>query len=105
MCIDTETFRQWASTCLPVLLDAAIKGAVLLAAAGVAVTGMRRSSAAARQTVWVLAFAVLLAMPLVSQALPSWQVLPSWANLGLPPPPGGCPRLAVWARRGRPERA
>ena len=57
--------------CLPVLLDAAAKGVVLLVLGGLVVTAMRRSSAAARQVVWVATLAAILATPLVSALVPA----------------------------------
>jgi beta-lactamase regulating signal transducer with metallopeptidase domain/Leucine-rich repeat (LRR) protein len=62
----------------PVLIDAAVKGAVVLAAAWVATACMRRCSAAARHLVWCLAIAGLLLLPLLCWALPGWHVLPHW---------------------------
>ena len=76
--MELQALQRWATGWLPVLLDAAMKGTVLLAVAGLAVTAMRKASAAARQMVWVLALAGMLALPLLSRALPSWQVLPNW---------------------------
>jgi hypothetical protein len=67
-----------------VLLDAAIKGAALLSAAGVLVLAMHKASAAGRQMVWLLALAALLALPLASASLPAWQVLPGWARIDAP---------------------
>ncbi|MDX1579509.1 MAG: hypothetical protein R3266_13570, partial [Gemmatimonadota bacterium] len=64
---------------LPWLVDVSLKAAVLLALA-FAVTGLaRRTSASVRHHVWTLAFAAVLALPLLSAALPSWQVpVPGW---------------------------
>jgi len=45
---------------LPVLLDATIKGAALLALAGLVTLCMRRTSAASRHAVWLLAMVGLL---------------------------------------------
>src|SRR5262249_19407519 len=56
-----------------VLLDASIKGPVLLAAAGLLTLAMRRSSAAARHLVWSLAIAGCLGLPVLAAALPDWQ--------------------------------
>ncbi|KPK79636.1 MAG: hypothetical protein AMJ81_12980, partial [Phycisphaerae bacterium SM23_33] len=42
---------------------------------------MRKASAAARQLVWLLAMASLLVLPVLSVALPAWQVLPGWARV------------------------
>jgi len=88
---DLETLQRWAMTWLPLLLDAAIKGAILLAVAVLAVTAMRKASAAARQLVWVLALGAMLTLPLVSRALPAWRVLPSWTKLEMPSPPPSKP--------------
>jgi beta-lactamase regulating signal transducer with metallopeptidase domain len=93
MTIDLGPLQRLAFDALPVLLDAAVKGMVLLAAAGVLVLAMRKASAAARQVVWLLALAALLALPLASAALPSWQVLPSWARIEMPAEPAA-PSLA-----------
>ncbi len=55
-----ETFdAAW----LPVLLDATIKGAALLALAGLVILCMRRTSAAPRHAVWLLAMVGLLLLP------------------------------------------
>ena len=81
MNIDLDSLRRLAFDALPVLLDAAVKGAVLLAVAGVLLLAMRKASAAARQVVWLLALAALIALPLASAALPSWGVLPGWAKI------------------------
>ena len=87
MTIDLGSVQGLAFDALPVLLDAAAKGMGLLAAAGTLVLAMRKTSAAARQVVWMLALAALLALPLASAALPSWQVLPGWAKIEMPPEP------------------
>jgi beta-lactamase regulating signal transducer with metallopeptidase domain len=66
---------------LPVLLDATIKGAALLVLAGVvARCMMRRTSAAPRHAVWMLAMVGLLLLPLLSTALPGWRILPQWCD-------------------------
>jgi len=84
MTIDLESLQRLACVWLPLLLDAAVKGTVLLAAAGLLVLAMRKASAATRQVVWLLALAALLALPLASAALPGWQVLPGWAKIEMP---------------------
>ncbi|MHC4399204.1 MAG: carboxypeptidase regulatory-like domain-containing protein [Planctomycetota bacterium] len=63
---------------LPVLLDAGLKGVLVLGLAAAAVLGMRRASAAARHLMWLLAIVSLAALPLLSAALPGWHVLPDW---------------------------
>jgi beta-lactamase regulating signal transducer with metallopeptidase domain len=69
-------------TLLAILVDAAVKGAVILTLATALAAVLRRSSAAARHLVWSAALAVLVALPVLSAALPSWQVpiLPSPAT-------------------------
>ena len=91
MTTDVGSLQQLAVDWLPVLLDSAGKGMVLLLAAGVLVLVMRKASAAARQMVWLLALAALLTLPLVSAALPSWQVLPGWARIEMPSEPSASP--------------
>jgi beta-lactamase regulating signal transducer with metallopeptidase domain/HEAT repeat protein len=81
-----ETLSIWAEQWLPALLDAAVKGTVLLGFATLAAAVLRKRSAAIRQLVWVLALGILLVLPLVSQALPAWQVLPTWARWRTPKP-------------------
>ena len=81
---ELEPLQRLAFDALPVLLDVAVKGMVLLAIAGVLVLAMRKASAAARQVVWLLALAALLALPIASAILPSWAVLPSWVKFEMP---------------------
>jgi beta-lactamase regulating signal transducer with metallopeptidase domain len=55
-------------------LRAALRGSVLLLAAGAATLLLRRASAAARHLVWALAFAGLLALPVLPALLPALEV-------------------------------
>lgn len=68
------------SKATPILVDASIKGAVVLAAAGLLTLALRRDSAAQRHLVWLLALGSTLALPLFSAWLPAWRVLPHWAG-------------------------
>jgi beta-lactamase regulating signal transducer with metallopeptidase domain len=57
------------------LIDAVIKATILLAAAAiVSATLLRRASAAQRHMVWTLALVAALALPLLTVALPRWQM-------------------------------
>ncbi len=78
---DTESLGGLGAAWLAILLDAAVKGTLLLAAAGLVAMAMRRASAAARQVVWLLALSALLGLPLASAVLPGWRVLPGWARI------------------------
>jgi HEAT repeat protein/beta-lactamase regulating signal transducer with metallopeptidase domain len=55
-------------------LDAAIKVTLLLSAAGVVTWTLGRASAALRHLVWTLALVSALALPMLSIALPRWQL-------------------------------
>ncbi|HEX2491832.1 MAG TPA: M56 family metallopeptidase, partial [Blastocatellia bacterium] len=68
---------------IQLLLDAFIKSAVILLAAGLLARSLRKASAAYRHLVWSVAMASLLALPLLSVALPSWRIeaLPSLATI------------------------
>ncbi len=57
-----------------VLIDAAAKGTVLLAAAWLATFVLRRSSAAVRHRVWGLAMGGLVLLPALSWLLPAWRL-------------------------------
>jgi len=59
-----------------VLVDAALRGSVILVAALAATRLMKGRSAAARHLVWVVALASMLALPLLSRVLPAWRVVP-----------------------------
>lgn len=64
---------QTSSYLLP-LLDAVAKATVLLAVAALLAATLRRSSAASRHLVWTCALLAALALPLLSLALPRWQM-------------------------------
>jgi len=64
-----------------VLVDAALRGSLILLAALAATRLMKRRTAAARHLVWVVALASMLALPLLSRVLPAWRVVPVPAPL------------------------
>jgi beta-lactamase regulating signal transducer with metallopeptidase domain len=74
------------------MLDAAVKGALVLLLAGAVCLALRRDSAATRHMIWATAVLLVLGMPLLSLALPKWRVLPNWG-----PPPA---ESAVASRTG-----
>ncbi len=60
------------------LLDAAVKGFVLLAVAFAFTFAMRRAAASARHLVWLAALACALVLPVGAGLLPGWRALPAW---------------------------
>ena len=64
-----------------VLVDAALRGSVILLAALAATRLMKGRSAAARHLVWVVALASMLSLPLLARVLPEWRVVPVPAPL------------------------
>ena len=64
---------------LPFVADAAVKGAIVFALAVLAVTLLRRHSAATRHAIWAGAVAAQLAIPVLAALLPAWRIplLPS----------------------------
>jgi bla regulator protein blaR1 len=68
---------------IQLLLDAFIKSAIILSVAGLGAGSLRRASAASRHLVWSLAMTSLLALPVLSVALPSWRIaaLPSLSTV------------------------
>ncbi len=67
-------FGRFASQWVSVLVEATLKGLVVLAIAGLVTTAMRSASAAARHAVWALALGSILALPLFSALLPNWEL-------------------------------
>ena len=65
---------------MPFVFDSALKGALLLLLAALCALALRRSSAATRHLVWLIAVAALLLVPVLSAWLPQWRVLPQWAS-------------------------
>ena len=60
----------------PELLVWAAGSALVLGLAGVAALCMRRGSSSVRHEVWLMGFVGVLALPVLSAALPGWHVLP-----------------------------
>ncbi|MEN3332245.1 MAG: hypothetical protein V7641_1610 [Blastocatellia bacterium] len=58
---------------LALLIALSVKGALILSMAAMTALVLRRAAAASRHLVWSLALASLLALPLLSVALPAWQ--------------------------------
>src|SRR3954466_14747280 len=54
--------------------DVVVKATVLFLSAGVASFLLRRRSAALRHIIWTLALAGVLVLPMLSMALPHWQL-------------------------------
>src|SRR5438067_6734633 len=67
-------FTSLAAALLPIFVDTAWKGTVLLSAAFALARALRRTRAAYRHAVWALTLAGLLALPVVACFLPSWQI-------------------------------
>ena len=72
---------------LPLLLDSALKAALLLGLAAVATTALPNASAATRHFIWLFAVVAVLVLPLLSPLLPGWNVLPRWTTVAKPASP------------------
>lgn len=70
------------------MLDATLKGTLLLLVAAMAVALLRRQSAAFRHLVWTGTLGLMLAIPLLSTLLPGWSVLPGWLGVRAGERPG-----------------
>jgi beta-lactamase regulating signal transducer with metallopeptidase domain len=57
-----------------IILDSALKGAVILTMAGAIALGLRRASAAVRHMVWTLAVVSICVVPVLSARAPGWRV-------------------------------
>ena len=66
--------QLWSDPWMEAILAAAVRGAPLVLLAAAAAIGWRRSSAAARHLMWLVAIASMLALPLLSASLPAWRV-------------------------------
>ena len=62
------------SVSLPLVLDVVVKASIILTLAALAAAALRRSSASARHLVWTLGLAGALAVPVLSAAVPRWEL-------------------------------
>jgi HEAT repeat protein/beta-lactamase regulating signal transducer with metallopeptidase domain len=67
------TIPEFPSAWLPVL-DSVVKATFVLGGAAIAAHALRRASAALRHLIWTLALISALVMPVLSMALPRWQL-------------------------------
>src|SRR5215470_15977225 len=59
---------------LPLVVDAVVKASVILGATALTAAALRRASASARHLVWTLGLLSALAAPVLSLALPRWEL-------------------------------
>ncbi|REJ70391.1 MAG: hypothetical protein DWQ31_01215 [Planctomycetota bacterium] len=79
------------------LLDASVKGFVVLALTAIVIGLIRRLSAAERHLAWSTAIFALLSLPFFCATMPSWLILPAWHTVSsasvspitAPPPVSG----------------
>ena len=69
--MNLNTLTGWFA---PLLLDTSIKGTVLLLLGCMTAWLCRRSSAALRHSIWLIAMLGLLLLPIASLALPAWRI-------------------------------
>ncbi len=69
---------------MPMLLSGLLKGTLLLLAAAVACSFLRRSSAATRHLIWTMALSGVLLLPLLSASLPTWNI--AWGRVAVSAP-------------------
>ncbi|MFN2635756.1 MAG: M56 family metallopeptidase [Gemmatimonadaceae bacterium] len=71
----TQVFNQsTVQSVLPTLVDAALKGAVLVAIAALATYVLRDRSAASRHAIWTAAIVGHLTIPILALLMPAWTV-------------------------------
>jgi TonB family protein len=73
---------NWTASAWPILASAALKSTLVLGAAWLVAWLLRGRSAAARHMVWTASAAALVALPMLSVALPAVHI--PWANAVLP---------------------
>ena len=91
----------------PVLLDAAVKGAVILALTAAAAAALRSASSAVRHLAWSTGMAATVALPGLGALLPRWDAIVMEAPARPAPPrptgPAGCaPRRRCGGSSPRP---
>ncbi len=79
-----DSFADWraADAWLNILGDVSLKALVILLVACAAQVGWRGGSAAARHLAWSLVLCGVLALPLLTFALPEWRIAPAWWSAG-----------------------